>query len=357
MTPEINRLVERGMRTPNMVKVIIPYDKIVITSGKHQVRRINEAEDTTLTYQIENMGLKNPIVVMPLGDTGLFVPNSGHTRYKSCKEIVDSSPTTAKNHGFYDGMICYAYPEEITNMEEFFTIAQVLNDHEQANPMRRADLVDNIMTLFSAGSFKAADGSLDKNATLAFLKSMKLQNFSKRGLDGIIQTVMSTFAKENRLTFTEGAIQTFSNKSRLNGRLFQKFNISKNASSDHYVSTKDGVVSNSIRGIQPFNSLWVSEHLAAFADYQLDLADHGVIATERVLYWHVTDIVESDPEDTALECLQKTRLNLLNIARKKMRVIIPEYRPTKIAFIPQFQLEVDSNGNEVYGEEVTYYAV
>lgn len=355
MTPEINRLVERGLRVPNLETKIVPYDDIVVTSGRHQVRRMNIAEDKILTSQIEKSGLLNPVVLMPFGDTGKFVPVSGHTRKKSCKSIADESPTTAKKHDLYDGIPAFVYDEEITDILEFKAIANVLNDHPQSNAHEKADIVEQVLGLHAEGFFQSETGVIDHEAAKAYLQSMDLAGFSDRALGGIIQTVKSILTKSDRLNFDEGTIQTFDNKKHLNGRLFQKFEISDNTSHDHYVETEDGVIANCIRGIGPSNSLWVTEQLASFADYQMDLQDHGIDTDERILYWHVTNIVDCDEEYTALECLQKTRIDLLNMARKKARVIQSDYRPTKIAFIPQFQVSIDDDGNEVYGEEVTYY--
>ena len=355
MTPEINRLIERGMPVPNMEPKNVPYDKIIVTSGRHQVRRINLAEDKILTNQIEKSGLLNPIVLMPYGDTGKYVPLSGHTRQKSCKAISEQSPTTAIELQLHEGMPAFIYDEEITDILEFKAIANVLNDHPQANAHERADIVEQVLGLYAEGYFQSENGVIDHNAAVAYLKRQDLQGFSDRALGGIIQTVKSTLTKSDRLNFDEGTIQTFDNKKHLNGRLFQKFSISDNTSHDHYVETEDGVIANCIRGIGPSNSLWVTEQLASFADYQMDLKDHGIDTDERILYWHVTNIVDCNEELTALECLQKTRKELLNMARKKARVIQSEYRPTKIAFIPQFQVSVDADGNEVFGEEVTYY--
>lgn len=356
MTPEINRLVKRGMSTPVMEKVIIPYDKIIITSGKHQIRRINRSEDEQLTSQIENSGLENPIVVMPLGDTGFYVPVSGHTRYKSCVAIINSSYTTAKKHGFHEGMVCYAYPEEITDMKEFKAIANVLNNHPKANTGDRVDLVDSILSLYAEGHFKTEDGSLDHEGAREWLEEQDL-DFSPHAKGGIVQTVANTLEKEDSLNFTEGTIQTYSNKKNDNGRLFKKFNISDNQSADHYVETENGIVANSIRGVQPSNSLWVTHQLAAFGAYQLELDDRGITADERVLYWHLTGVNVYDPEDSALECLAKTRAEVVATVREKMRALMPAYRPTKIAFIPQFQTAVDADGNSTYGEDIEYHDV
>lgn len=355
MTNEIQRLQERNMPVPVMEVRHIPYENIVVTSGKHQVRRMNIDEDKTLTYQIENMGLLNPIVLMPYGNTGKYVPVSGHTRFKSCKSIRDNQLTVAERWGYDAGVPAYVYEEEITDLKTFVAVAEVLNDHQQATPVRRADLVDNIIALYNNGEF-VKDGAFDYVEGRNFLYSMRLTNFSNRELGGIIDTVVNTLNKNSRLeNFEEGSIRTYDNKKHLNARLFSKFGISDNMQHDHYVETEDGVVANSIRGIGPSNSLWVTEQLSSFADYQMDLEDHGITPDERVLYWHVTDIVDCGDDLTALECLTKTRMKLLNTARKKARAFMPEYRPTKIAFIPQFQVSVDADGNEVFGEEVTYY--
>ena len=356
MTKEIQRLQERNLPAPSMNVRHVPYEDIVVTSGKHQVRRMNIDEDKTLTYQIENMGLLEPIVLMPYGNTGKYVPASGHTRFKSCKTIRDTQLTVAERWALDAGMPAYVYDEEITDLKTFIAVAEVLNDHQQATPVRRADLVDNLIGLFNNGEFVDENGSFDVIEGRNFLYSMQLTNFSNRELGGIIETVVNTLTKSARLeNFEEGAIVTYQNKKHLNGRLFSKFGISDNMQHDHYVEAEDGIVANSVRGIGPSNSLWVTEQLSSFADYQMDLEDHGIAPDERILYWHVTDIIDCGDDLTAVECLEKTRMKLLNTARKKARAFMPEYRPTKIAFIPQFQVSIDVEGNEVFGEQVKYY--
>lgn len=352
---EVQRLIDRGMPLPSLDVKTIPYDDIIVTSGKHQVRRMNISEDKILTHQIESQGLMNPIIVMPFGDTGKFVPMSGHTRHKSCKTIATESLTRAKELELDKGIPCYVYDEEITDIETFRILADILNDHPQSNPTDRADQVDGLLSLYGQGYF-VKNGKPDAQAMLMHLRKKKLAGFSDRALGGIIETVVNTIKKSSRLEdFAEGSIVTYENKKHLNGKLFAKFDISDNSNYDHFVENENGIVANSIRGIAPSNSLWVTEQLSSFADFQMDLEDHGIVPDERILYWHVRDIIDCGEDETALRCLNKTRMNLLNTARKKARAFMPDYRPTKIAFIPQFQISVDENGNEVFGEEVTYY--
>ena len=354
---EIERLIKRDMPLPDLDNVkTIPYDDIIITSGKHQIRRMNIDVDPVLTSQIESLGLLNPIVVMPYGDTGKYIPMSGHTRVKSCKDISVNALTRALELGLAEGIPCYVYDKEITDLAEFKAIALVLNDHPKSNPSTKADLVDNLIALYNEGYYND-NGKPDHKAMRDWVvQRVNLDTFSPRAISGVVETVVNTIKKSTRLDdFAEGTIVTYENKKHLNGKLFAKFDISDNSSYDHYVESEDGIVANCVRGIAPSNSLWVTEQLSSFADFQMDLEDHGITPDERILYWHVRDIIDCNEEETALQCLNRTRMNLLNTARKKARAFMPEYRPTKIAFIPQFQVEVDSEGNEIFGEEVSYY--
>ena len=204
--------------------------------------------------------------------------------------------------------------------------------------------------MYGSGEFRCDDMSVDHKDMLEYLMSKGLDNFSKKALSGVVQSVASTVQKTIRMEdFTEGSIKSFPNKKHLNGRLFQQFGISDNTSPDHYVETDDGITSFSIRGIKPSNSQWVGEQLSSFAAYIRELEDHNIVPDERILYWHVTDIIDCGDDCTAQECLNRTRRGLVSMANKMSRVYQSKYIPTKIGFIPQFQLDVDAQGNEVFG--------
>ena len=358
VSDEVQRLIDRGLKTPNLKVKMIPHDKIIVTSGKHQVRSMNVGIDETLTYQIENMGLMNPVVLMPYGDTGKYIPVSGHTRIKSVMQIVKNTTSIARTWGFEHAIPAFVYDEEITDELEFNAVANVLNDHQKSNPLTRRDLVNSLINFMQDGKFNDDAGNVDADKPLKYLYSMQLSNFTKGELSGMVEKAMNRVLKDVRLTdFVDGSVKTYVNKQKENGRLFPHFDISTNKTSEHYIEKDDGVLANFIRGIKPGHQQWVIEHLASFATYVRKLAVNDIVASERIIYWHVTDIIEGSVEMTAHETLIETRKSIVKMTRDLMLILEEQYRPTKIAFVPQFQKKVDEKGNEVMGEEVTYYEV
>jgi len=358
---EFKRLEERGLPLPSAQVVLLPYDEIDSNSGVSQVRSQYDSDNVeSLSYNIESKGLINPVFAVPNKHNNLKRMPSGAHRKDGCVLVVKRSKTTAEKHGIDQGVPCYMYEQDaIPNKKTWYKIAQVLNDHEKNTPLNRQDLHNNILSMYrNDNEFVNDDGSYDADSALDWLLEMELNNFTERQCGNIAESISKTLEKESRLTqFTEGTIITHPNNNKMNGRLFKKLKISNNTNHEQVVTEDDRVVARTMRGIGPKSNQWISEHLSYFGDYLLDLEDDGIVTDERILYWHLRDVEKSDSNQTGEQCLDYTRERIVKAARKLARKTKDEYLPTMIAFIPQYRIESDDEGNVQYGEEIKYYAM
>lgn len=348
LTAELTRVMERDLPMPSLLVENIPYDKIILDSGEHQVRNMNIVEDETLTYQIEAMGLLNPIVLMPYGNTGKYVPVSGHTRTKSCKIIARDQPAVAKKHGIYYGMPAFVYKRELDKIE-FSRVANVLNDHPKANTLSRADVIKQVYLMITEGIIRInSDGVPDANQIRRELNAMKLSTFSSKQLAGIVNTVLARFEKENRLNDSNGTIVTYDNKSTKVGDLLLHFNLSND--SEKYQYNSHYKVARVIHGLSADNSQWVGEHLVSFANHISELMEMGEEVKTKILYLHLTNVLKPHDGETAKETLDRSRKQVMQYIRKMKKLFAGVYMPDKVVFIPQYQLAVDATGKRVMGE-------
>lgn len=363
---EFKRLEERLEKNeqsslPSDQVFLIPYDKINSNSGVAQVRSQYDSDDVeSLSYNIESKGLINPAFAILNEKNDLFDLPSGNHRKDGCQMVIKRSLETAREHGIAEGLPCYVFKKgAIPNKKTWYKIGSILNDHEKNTPLNRQDLVDSILSMYrNDNEFVNDDGSYDSDSALDWLLEMKLNNFTNRQCSNIAESVTQKLEKESRLTqFTEGTIVTYPNNNKQNGKLFKKFKISNKTAHEQVMRKDDKVIAQTMRGIGPKNNQWITEHLAYFADYILDLEDDGIVTDERILYWHVKDVEKSDSNQTGEQCLDYTRERIVEIARKLSRKTKDEYVPTKIAFVPQYRIESDDEGNVQYGEEIKYYAL
>lgn len=362
---EFKRLEERlensELPLPSSQVVLVPYDKINSNSGVAQVRSQYDSDNVeSLSYNIESKGLMNPVFAIPNEDNDSNDLLSGNHRKDGCVMVIKRSFKTAQNHGIAEGLPCYMFEKgAISDKKTWYKIAQILNDHEKNTPLNRQDLVDNILSMYRKDNeFVNDDGSYDSDGALDWLLEMKLNNFTDRQCSNIAESVTQKLEKESRLTqFTEGTIITHPNNNKMNGRLFKKLKISNSTEHEQVSKEDDRVVARTMRGIGPKSNQWISEHLSYFGDYLLDLEDDGIVTDDRILYWHLRDVEKSDSNQTGEQCLDYTRERIVERARKLARKTKDEYLPTMIAFIPQYRIESDDEGNVQYGEEIKYYAL
>ena len=229
---EFKRLEERLKKNeqsslPSEQVVLIPYDKINSNSGVAQVRSQYDSDDVeSLSYNIESKGLINPAFAILNKNNNLFDLPSGNHRKDGCQLVVKRSLETAQKHGIAEGLPCYVFKSDaIPNRKTWFKVGQILNDHEKNTPLKRQDLVDNILSMYRKDNeFVNDDGSYDADSALDWLLEMKLNNFTTRQCSNIAESVTQTLEKESRLTqFTEGTIVTYPNNNKQNGKLFKKF--------------------------------------------------------------------------------------------------------------------------------------
>lgn len=349
LTAELNRVFHNGkLPMPSLLVEKIPYDKIVLNSGVHQVRNVNIVEDEILTQQIEAMGLLNPIVLMPLN--GNYVPVSGHTRTKSCLALKDNQPAVAKKHGFYDGMPAYVYKTTLDKLE-FSRIANILNDHPKANTLSREDVIKQVYLMISEGIIAIKpNGIPDLDQIKRELEFMKLTTFSSAQLAGIAKTILKNFEKESSYNRgTQGSFKVYDNKSKTNGKLLVKFEVSNETDYIQYNSyTKEAL---GIFGTKSNNSQQAGEALIKFAFHLQNITNQKYEIKTQTMYLFLTDMVDSHIGETLKETLSRARKTTIE-QFKKYAPILKEFMPDKIIFIPQLQIETDEYGNEQFGEDI-----
>jgi hypothetical protein len=349
LTVELTRVMQNGkLPMPSLAVEMIPYDKIFLESGEHQVRNINIVEDEILTQQIESMGLLNPIVLMPHGQ--LYVPVSGHTRTKSCKAILANQPAIAKKHGFYDGMPAYVYKTTLDKLE-FSRIANILNDHPKANTLSREDVIKQVYLMISEGVIAIKpNGIPDLDQIKRELEFMKLTTFSSTQLAGIAKTILKNFEKESSYNRgTQGSFKLYDNKSKTNGKLLVNFEVSNETDYIQYNSyTKEAL---GIFGTKSNNSQQAGEALIKFAFHLQNITNQKYEIKTQTMYLFLTDMVDSHIGETLKETLSRARKTTIE-QFKKYAPILKEFMPDKIIFIPQLQIETDEQGNEQFGEDI-----
>ena len=367
ISPEIQRLIDANsgcpedLPLPDLEVRWIPNDQINLNSPDHQIREVTGVENKTLTSQIEGGGLINPIVLMPLS-TGGYVPASGHTRDITSNVLTDTKPAVATKWGINGGIFAYVYKEEITDLKQFFSVAFVLNEHPEATTNKDEDFVKSILNLYyNNNSFKKDNGDLDHNEVMAHVKK-SMSKTSSHKVAGIITKVKNQIEKDKVLNgYAHGCIKVYRNRQPANGKLFKRFDLSESTEALHYVKTQDGLIVNMMCGLQPGNEQWIGEQVLKIQRYVRDLRNKypSKQILDVNLYMHLTKVKKENDEMTARECLNSHRdwvydklvNDILDACGK------PEHSPTKLKFIPQFQISLDEDGNEQFGEEVIEYAV
>ena len=351
LTAELTRVMQNGkLPMPSLAVETIPYDKIFLDSGEHQVRNVNIVEDEILTQQIESMGLLNPIVLMPIGYNGKYVPVSGHTRTKSCKAIVDNQPAIAKKHGFYDGMPAYVYKTPLDKLK-FSRIANILNDHPKANTLSRDDIIKQVHLMISEGLIEIkSNGIPDPNQIKRELEFMQLTTFSPKQLSAIVNTILNNFKKESN--YNRGALGSFKpyvNKAQTNGKLLVEFEVSNESDHIQYNSYKKEAIG--IFATKANNNQQVAEAVLKFALHLQSIMNLKYEIKTKTMYLFLTDMVNSHNGETTKETLDRSRKTTIQ-QFKKVAPIFKEFMPDQIIFIPQLQVAPDEYGNKQFGEDI-----
>jgi hypothetical protein len=366
ISPELQRLIDANsggpedLPLPDLEVRWIPNDQINLDSPDHQIRGVTGLENETLTSQVEGSGLINPIVLMPF--KGKLVPTSGHTRDITSIVLTDTKPEIATKWGINGGIFAYVYKEEITDLEVFFDVAFVLNDHPEATANKDEDFVKSILNLYyNNNSFTDDNGNFDHNKVMNHIKK-RMPTTSSHKIAGICTQVKNQIKKDEVLNdYAHGCIKMYRNKQPSNGKLFERFDLSNETKALHYVRTQDGIIVNMMCGLQPSQTDWLGGHVVKIQRYVRDVRKE--FPSEQILdvnlYMHLTKVEKEKDEMTAKECLKSQRDLVYNKLVNDVLDAIgrPDCSPTKLKFIPQFQISLDEDGNEQFGEEVIEYAV
>jgi hypothetical protein len=174
--------------------------------------------------------------------------------------------------------------------------------------------------------------------------------FAALQIAGIAKTILKNFEKESSYNRgTQGSFKLYDNKSKTNGKLLVKFEVSNETDYIQYNSyTKEAL---GIFGTKSNNSQQAGEALIKFAFHLQNITNQKYEIKTQTMYLFLTDMVDSHIGETLKETLTRARKTTIE-QFKKYAPILKEFMPDKIIFIPQLQIETDEYGNEQFGEDI-----